>query len=165
VLALCGCWLFPGLSPVLRWLHCLCTFAGSSLVLPWHFPGAVLAGYLCLLWTGAALAVYFCSLGSWLPLICWAGPWPYLGFALAPRWRDSDFWPTLFCRLLGFTLTPYWLDFGFWLTLSPTLILAGWSLVLAPAFCGRSTCSGRLAMLFGGLLLWHGLCAHWLDLA
>jgi hypothetical protein len=63
------------------------------------------------------MAVYLHSLGSWLPLICWAGLWLYLGFALAPHWHDSDFLPTLFSGLLGFTLALHWLDFEFWLTL------------------------------------------------
>jgi hypothetical protein len=134
----------------------LCASFVMILALSWLIPGTVLAMlsiYLCWPFPGTVLAVYFYFLGSWLPLICWAGPWLYLGFAPAPCWYDSDFWLTLLCCLLGFTLVLHWLDFEFWLTLSLTLILAGWSLVLAPAFCRRSTCSGGLAMLFGGLWL------------
>jgi hypothetical protein len=116
-LAMCLCWL---LSATVHVLFCsdvspaatgrcpgytctlapcwLCTGFVMMLALSWLIPGTALATlsmYLCWPFPGAALAAYFRSLGSWLPLICWAGPWLYLGFAPAPRWYDSDFWLTL----------------------------------------------------------------------
>ena len=99
---LAPCWLYAGfvVMPALPWLIPGTALATLSMYICWPFPSAALAGY-------------FCSLGSWLPLICWARLWLYLGFALAPCWYNSDFWPTLLCCWLGFTLAPYWLDFEF----------------------------------------------------